>query len=645
MKTKSKEQLRGLIDQINAKAPVFNGSIRAVAPAGEKADDAEKTFELSFSSEEPYQRWFGFEILGHKAEEVDMAWISSGNAPLLLQHNHDQQIGVIVSAKLEKGRGTAVVRFGRGALAQEIKQDVEDGIRTNVSVGYRVHEMKLVEEKDDVDVYRVTKWGPFENSIVSVPADQSVGVGRSDTPPKPKIQIKDNTMEKQKELAKSLGLNEDASLESILEAQARKSEAKAKAGHDAELQRQADIRAEADAHTATISDIAERAKVAIRDNISLESFRHEILDCYTNGTAKVASAPAYSAKEEKDLRGFSITKAIREFAAGKLSGIEAEVHEQAEKEAKDSGLTISGFGIPASMMQRAGEVTVAGEGADVVATNVTGFIDLLRSKMIVNQLGARSLTGLSSNVLIPKMTAGATAAWEGEIDAGAKATPTFGQLALSPNRVGAYTEISKQLILQNTPDVEALIRNDLATAIATAIDLAALHGTGANNQPTGIAATSGIGSVAGGTNGLAPTHAHMVALETAVAVDNADVGALSYCTNAAVRGKLKTTAKVASTDSMMVWADGSTPINGYGCGVSNQVSSGLTKGTSEDVCSAIFFGNWNDLIVAQFGGLDLVVDPYSLATANLLRITANTYADVGVRHAESFAAMLDALTA
>jgi len=643
MKTKSIEEVRSLIDQLNEKKPVFNGSIRAVAPVGEKADAA-KTFELSFSSEEPYERWFGMEILGHKADEVDMEWISSGNAPLLLQHNHDQQIGVIESARLENGRGTAVVRFGRSALAQEIKQDVEDGIRTNVSVGYRVHEMQLVSEKDGLESYRVTKWAPLENSIVSTPADQSVGVGRSDVPEqKPKIQIKEDPMKDQKALAKSLGLNEDASLESIMEAQSRKAKAEAKNDYDADLKRQADIRAEADAHSGKIADINERAKTAIRDGISLQSFRGEILDCYTNGTVQMPSAASLSKQERKDLSGYSFVKAIREQSKGVLTGLEAEMHQQAMVESKANGTQVEGLGIPHSVLMSR-DLTVSTEGTDVVATGIQGFITLLRNKMLVQQLGARVLTGLTGNFQIPKMTAGGSAAWEGENDANAEGTQTIGQVAFSPNRVGLFTDISKQLIMQSTPDVEAMVREDLATSIALAIDYAAINGAGSSNVPEGILNTTGIGSVAGGTNGLAPTLNHIIDLETAVAVDNADLGNLAYLVNTATRGKLKKTA-VESGQTAKVWAGGATPLNEYACGVSNQVPSDLDKGTSTGVCSAIIFGNWNDLVIAQWGGLDMVVDPYTQATNNLVRIVANTYADVGVRHAESFAAMKDALTA
>jgi HK97 family phage major capsid protein len=215
-------------------------------------------------------------------------------------------------------------------------------------------------------------------------------------------------------------------------------------------------------------------------------------------------------------------------------------------------------------------------------------------------------------------------------------------VALTPNRIGTYTEVSKKLLVQSSLSVELLIRKLLADSIALGIDLAALHGTGSGDQPTGIAATSGIGSVAGGTNGLAPAWSHIVELETDVAVANGDVGKMGYLTNAKVRGKLKQVFTNATYGEIPLWKDNQ--VNGYRAEVSNQVSSTLTKGTS-DVCSALFFGNWADLLCAFWGGLDMVIDPYTLATTNLTRITANTYADVGVRHAASFSAMLDALTA
>jgi HK97 family phage major capsid protein len=192
-----------------------------------------------------------------------------------------------------------------------------------------------------------------------------------------------------------------------------------------------------------------------------------------------------------------------------------------------------------------------------------------------------------------------------------------------------------------------MVRQDFAIALGLAIDLAAIHGSGSSNQPTGIVATSGIGSVAGGDNGLAPTWAHIVELWSDVATANADFGATGFLTNAKVAGKLMTTEKASGTAQFVCPgfpdADGMTSFGGARAGISNQVASNLTKGTSSGVASAILFGNFSDLIIGEWGTLDLMVDPYSGSTSGTVRVVALQDVDVAVRHPESFAAMLDAL--
>ena len=192
--------------------------------------------------------------------------------------------------------------------------------------------------------------------------------------------------------------------------------------------------------------------------------------------------------------------------------------------------------------------------------------------------------------------------------------------------------------------LSSFTQRDLATTLALGIQQAAINGSGASNQPLGILGTSGIGSVVGGTNGLAPTWDHIVDLETAVAVANADVGTLGYLTNAKVRGKLKKTFVDSPGSGERVWQQGDAPLNGYRAGVTNAVPSNLDKGTANDLCSAILFGNWADLIIGMWGGLDLLVDPYTGGAAGTVRVIVHQDVDVAVRHAESFSAMLDALT-
>jgi HK97 family phage major capsid protein len=219
-------------------------------------------------------------------------------------------------------------------------------------------------------------------------------------------------------------------------------------------------------------------------------------------------------------------------------------------------------------------------------------------------------------------------------------------LQLSPKRLPAYVDISERLLLQSSAAIQQIVGRNLTAQMLGVQEVAIFHG-GGTNEPTGIAGTSGIGSVAGGTNGLAPTLANIIALETAVDTNNALLGSLGYITNGQIRGKLKGTPRVASTDSMMILDDRAGGLlNGYRPYFTNAVSRTLTKGTADSVCSAIFFGNWQDLYIAYWGGISLeMVRDKTNAISGLYTLVASSYYDAGVVRPKSFAAMLDALGA
>ncbi len=374
----------------------------------------------------------------------------------------------------------------------------------------------------------------------------------------------------------------------------------------------------------------------------------------------------------KDVQRYSFVRAIRAAAENNWRGAELE-REASEATAQALGMSPRSFFVPADVVAGRALQRVltpygwqyqpradmnkgtATAGGNLIATDLlsSSFIELLRNRMLVQRAGATILSDLVGDVAIPAQTGSATAYWVAEKgDVTSESSATIGQVTMRPKTVGAYTDISRKLLKQSSLDVEMFVRNDLAAVLALALDLAALHGSGASNQPTGIAATNGIGLVyAGGVsgstdnpNGAAPTWADIINLETEVSIDNADVGMLAYMTNARVRGKLKQTAKYAGTDSVTVWGDGANPLNGYMAHVSNQVSRALTKGTSTDL-SAIFFGNWADLLIGMWGALDILVDTITLSKAGGVRVIGLNDCDIAVRHAESFAACLDAVTA
>jgi len=267
------------------------------------------------------------------------------------------------------------------------------------------------------------------------------------------------------------------------------------------------------------------------------------------------------------------------------------------------------------------------------------FIDILRNKMITRQAGATVMTGLVGDIDIPKKTAGASYYWIGEGTSPTKSTLKFGQVEGRPRTIGAYLQLTRRFLKQTSIDAEMMAREDLASSLALGVDEAGLHGLGAANQPLGVQHMTGIGSVAGGTDGAVPDWGDIVDLETEVSIDNADAGSLAYITNTKIRGVLKKTSKVSGQNGF-IWEDGE--LNGYPAFATNQVKSNLVKGNSGAVCSAIFFGNWSDLVYLFWSGLDLIIDPYTNSTSGDVLVTGLQDVDVIGRRVQSFSAMLDA---
>jgi HK97 family phage major capsid protein len=293
-------------------------------------------------------------------------------------------------------------------------------------------------------------------------------------------------------------------------------------------------------------------------------------------------------------------------------------------------------------VQAALRTTSDAAGGYLVQTENPGnsFIDRLKNKMVVYRggAGARILSGLVGDVAIPSLTGGATFYWVAE-GTGTNGTLTaadltFGQVTMTPHTGGAATEISRTLLLQSSIDVEMMVRNQIADAIATGIDAAAIAGTGQNNQPTGAVLTSGINAIDTSGDGSVVDWGALVDLETALAADNADEGALAYACTPELRGYMKQTPRVASTDSRMLWGDGDQPLNGYGAFVSNQMPKTLTQ-NSGTALHALVFANWADIYIGLWGGLDVLVNPFAHDLAGAIRVVGFQSCDVAVAHAAS----------
>jgi HK97 family phage major capsid protein len=337
---------------------------------------------------------------------------------------------------------------------------------------------------------------------------------------------------------------------------------------------------------------------------------------------------------------YNLAKALNESRGGKLSGLEAELHQEAEQEARQSGVTVDGLGIPSQFIEyqkpekRDMVVGTNTAGGHTVETSIGELIPILRPRLQVMEMGATMLTGLQGNVEFPRQDGMTDATEEGETDANAESTPTMDNVAMSPKRAGLYTQYSKQLLAQSTIDVDSFVRRDIEFAISKYIDSKAINGSGATNIPTGILNTAGVNDINIGTNGGNLDWARIVQFETEIAADNADVDRMGWLTTPGVRGFLKSTEKASNTAQFIMMNQNE--LLGYALRVSTQVPSNLTKGSGTGL-HAMIFGNWADLLIGQWGGVDLVVDPYSNARNAKVELVINVWFDVAVRHPESFA--------
>jgi len=583
-------------------------------------DEERRTIELAFSSENPVFRWYGIEILDHSKGSVRLGRMENGG-DVLVDHDAADHVGVVESVSIDSDKiGRATVRLGRSARADEIFNDVIDGIRSKISVGYRVYKEERTEIEGGADEYLATDWEPIEISFVSIPADDRVGVGRSANIKGGKMQNKtEKSPEKQTE---SVDI-------SAIQSKARCDE-------------QGRVREILKTGSAYSNDTL--ARQFVESGGTIDEFRAALLESI--GKTEPTRAVADSAEiglTAKEAAGFSFLRAINAMAnptdrrAQESAKFEFEASAAA---AERSGKEPQGILVPFDVLTRDLSAGVPTAGGNLIQTDVLGgsFIDLLRNKAVILGDGmATVLSGLNGNVAIPRQTGGATAFWVAENGTPTQSDAAFDQVQLTPRTVGALTGLSRRLIAQSSIDVESMVRMDLASQMALAIDYAALFGDGTGGSPIGVANTTGIGAVIGGANGAAPTFAHVVALDSAVESQN--VTGTSYIINAATKGKLATTEKAANT-AQFIYDNGA--MYGHAVAVTNQAPSNLTKGAGTNL-SAMLYGNWSDLIVGMWGGLDLFTQPTS--SAGRVEVNALQDVDIAVRHPESFAAMMDVITA
>lgn len=605
----------------------------------DELDEEKRTFEFSFSSEAPIERFImgeiGDEVLDHDPKSVRMEFLGGGNAPFLMDHDHTNQVGVIESANIDgsAGRGTAIVRLGKSNRAEELFQDIKNGIRKNISFGYRVH--KFVQEEGDKTVFRATDWEPFEISSVSVPADTSIGIGRADgeeietiieykeavMPDKVEDKVETRAAEtKTVPAVPAVDLNKERG-DAITQERTRSKEITALGNHF------------------KLSELAEKH---ISEGTPLDQFRSIVLT-EMKPQKEIQDKRGDVDGMENEKREYSLFRAVEAANTGNWTNAGYE-RELSDEIAKNMGKTARSFYVPKNMGWLGKRDITADGNPQMVGVDHLGadFITALRARLVIVAAGARVMEGLRGDVSIPAQNAVTSTFWVAENVAPTEGAPTYRNVTMSPKTVAAFVDMSRQLILQSDPSIEAIIRQDLIDGVAQQVDRVAING-GGSEEPDGILQTSGIGSVAdSATDGGAITWDKVIDLESAVDVANALDGALSYLSNAKVKGEMRKTVRVSSTDSRFIMDDPN-ELSGFRFLNTNNVPSDLTKGTGTAL-SAMIFGNFNDLLIGHWGAVDVLVDPFSLSSQGATRMTIFNDIDVAVRHAESFAAIQDIVT-
>lgn len=571
------------------------------------------------------------EILDHSPGSIRLERFRNA-APLLKDHDRRTQIGVVESVEIRERRLVVAVKLGSSELAESEARDIADGIRRNVSIGYVTHKLELVEKRDSgPSVYRATDWEPIEVSTVAIPADFSVGIGRSDASQPVRTRV----------------VREEIRMpEAIPNPTQSPSEIELRAVATAERDRVEQILAIGDRF-----NVKEEARDAVRAGTSWESFRDRIWQRQPD--SKPSSAPpthlgmgsrrALTAREQDryaedfvaTLRGIANTRAIERNL----------VTEYSEALAKETGMGLRGplgFLIDPDLLfaRRDLSVGTASAGGNLVATNLlaSSFIELLRARSAVGQLNPTFLPGLIGNLDIPRQTAGSTAVWINEGANTSESQPTFDKVSLVPKTISVRTDMTRKLFLQSTPAIVGVVQSDISRGIATGIDQAAINGSGTSPVPRGVLNTAGIGSVTWvGTNALTK-YQSVIGLLTALAAANADDSNSGFITTPEVRAALMSVYPDPGAGSS-IWrmerdSEGRSSLLGFPAVTTNNVPKNLGGGTNEH---ALIFGNWRELVIGLWGILEINMDPYVLGDSGGLVMRAFQDLDIAVKHAASFA--------
>jgi HK97 family phage major capsid protein/HK97 family phage prohead protease len=650
-----------------------NDADPAAQAGDDELDDAE-LYDISLSSDTPINRGWYTETLDHSKGAVNLDRAATG-LNLLWNHDSSQPIGRISNLSTKGGKLSGQMRFFSTPAAQEKRTMVDEGLR-EVSVGYSVESYEYTPgDANAGDAYTAKRWTPLEGSLAPVPADHSVGVKARATDPEFPVSVR-STITPPHAVQLEVKTMDDT----------------ARAAADAAAAAKAKLPA-AIARLASQHGMADKTAEWLDAGHTLDQVREIILEA--KGTREdTLTKPAGGTGLDlpaKEAREYSYARAIA-IAADQAEGrrpancLELEVSEQIERTMPGSYKRHGGLFVPTSLRAAAGRAAIASSAGgpgisaqaraglemfmrtgvidsvtanalkEVVYTEYGGeLIEILRNIALTVKMGAKVLTGLSSPISFPRQTQDVTASWvqenPGSDMSGSNVKTDL--VTLTPRTLQASTAYSRQLLVQSSVDVEVMVRGSIAAAHGLAWDLAAIHGTGTDNQPLGIYNSPNVNTVDfssssfGTSNKIAYTGA--VEMERIVAASNALLGTLGFLTTPSIAADAKNTLKFPSAaiaQGGVLWngtiLEGE--MDGFVARATNQVSKTLGSGGAPTggTDHGLIFGNWADLLIGQFGGaMELIVDPYSKKKQGLIEVTSFQMCDVAVRHPVSFSVAIN----
>ena len=598
--------------------------------ADELQENEERTIPVVFSTEFEYVQFFGREMLSHDAGAVDLSRIENKTAPVLLNHSRDGQIGVVEDSRIVNRQGVANLRFSKGVTGEEIYRDVLDGIRSQISCGYRILKWEVDETDPNDPLYTITQWQPYEVSVVTLNADPTALVKRSgyfcpDDVEQPERKpagetVQTKTTRGAEKMPEKLEGAEQVNLEANRAAAGEVNVASFEIYERGKTEGEQTLAMEVIANRGTLADF-EKALRTKREDLAAEASKAEteterdanlknrfslsdLIFQQLNPGAERGKPELEEARDfTNDQQNLGVTRQSNGLLIphSRLGGVDAKNLASAERD-----LT-----------------SAAASGGSLISDDVRGdiFIDSLRNRMVLGDM-VTMLTNLQGNVSIPAETTAPTAAWRTENQANTESNPVIGQVALSPHFVRSFTEISRTLIAQSSVDVEDVVRNILMKAVALVVDKAILTGSGSSGQPAGVDEISGLDITTYATALTNASIANVVAVEQALDDGNAPDMGRAWVVAPDVRAHFRT--EPIGTGGIPAWYMGR--LMDSPAYVTKQVPDGEA-----------YFAAWKECFLALWDTIEVLVNPFSGDTTGLVRITAWQMADLNFAHGDSFA--------